>query len=106
MELRRHDFDKITSQGRQLLSQCDGQTSLKISEMIHRTQQQWATAEQRLQEITRPSREIVDNWRQFNSSYVHILDRLGELESRWYMIQREKFTSDVETLVDKSKVSL
>ena len=106
MELRRYDFDKITSQSRQLSSQCEGQTSLKISEITHRIQQQWATAEQRLQEIIRPSREIVDNWRQFNSSYVHTLDRLGELETRWYTMQRDKFTSDVETLLDKSKVSL
>ncbi|CAF4526236.1 unnamed protein product, partial [Rotaria sp. Silwood2] len=103
MELRRRDLDQIASQGRQLSSQCDGQTSIKINEITHRIQQQWATVEQRLQEIIRPSREIVDNWRQFNSSYVHLLDRLGELEARWYTIQREKFTSDIESLLDKTK---
>jgi Zn-dependent M32 family carboxypeptidase len=106
MELRRHDLDQITSRGRQLAGQCDGQTSLKINEITHRIQQQWTTIEQRLQEIIRPSREIVENWRQFNSSYVHLLDRLGELETRWYTIQREKFTSDIESLLDKAKVSL
>ncbi|CAF0984495.1 unnamed protein product, partial [Rotaria sordida] len=103
MELHRNDLDQIVSQGRQLSSQCDGQTSLKINEITHRIQQQWTTVEQRLQEIIRPSREIVDNWRQFNSSYVHLLDRLGELEARWYTIQREKFTSDIESLLDKTK---
>ncbi|CAF4153723.1 unnamed protein product [Rotaria sordida] len=102
IELHRHDLDQIVSQGRQLSSQCDGQTSLKINEITHRIQQQWTNVEQRLQEIIRPSREIVDNWRQFNSSYVHLLDRLGELEARWYTIQREIFTSDIESLLDKT----
>jgi Zn-dependent M32 family carboxypeptidase len=106
MESRRHDLDHIIVQGRQLSGQCDGQTSLKINEISHRIQQQWTTVEQRLQEIIKPSRDIVDNWRQFNSSYVHLLDRLGELETRWYTIQREKFTSDIESLLDKAKVSI
>jgi hypothetical protein len=106
MELRRHDLDQIIAQGRQLSGQCDGETSLKINEITHRIQQQWATVQQSLQEIIRPSRDIVDNWRQFNSSYVHLLDRLGELEARWYTIQREKFTSDTESLLDKAKVSI
>ncbi|CAF4487048.1 unnamed protein product [Rotaria socialis] len=103
MELRRNDLEHIASQGRQLSNQCDGQTSLKINEITHRIQQQWAMVEQRLQEIVRPSREIVENWRQFNSSYVHLLDRLGELEARWYTIQREKFSSDTDTLLEKAK---
>jgi hypothetical protein len=106
MELRRHDLDQIIAKGRQLSSQCDGQTSLKINEITHRIQQQWTTVEQRLQEIVRPSRDVVDNWRQFNGSYVHLLDRLGELEARWYTIQREKFTSDVESLLEKARVSI
>lgn len=105
MDLRRRDFDQITSHGRLLASQCDGQTSLKINEITHRIQQQWTAADQRLQDIIRPSREIVDDWRQFNNSYVHLLDRLSELEARWYTIQREKFTSDIESLLDKTKVS-
>ncbi|CAM4803210.1 unnamed protein product [Rotaria magnacalcarata] len=103
MEIRRNDLEHIASQGRQLSNQCDGQTSLKINEITHRIQQQWAMVEQRLQEIVRPSREIVENWRQFNSSYVHLLDRLGELEARWYTIQREKFTTDIDTLLEKAK---
>ncbi|CAF3642062.1 unnamed protein product [Rotaria sp. Silwood1] len=103
MELHRHVLDQIVSQDRQLSSQCDGQTSLKINQITHRIQQQWTNVEQRLQEIIRPSREIVDNWRQFNSSYLHLLDRLGELEARWYTIQREIFTSDIESLLDKTK---
>ena len=82
MELHRHDLDQIITQGRQLSSHCDGQTSLKINEISHRIQQQWTTIEQRLQEIIRPAREIVDHWRQFNSSYVHLLDRLSELEGQ------------------------
>ena len=106
MELHRHEFDQITSRGRLLASQCDGHTSIKINEITQRIQQEWTTVEQRLQEIIRPSREIVDHWRQFNTSYVHLLDRLGELEARWYTIQREKFTSDIESLVDKAKVSI
>jgi hypothetical protein len=105
MELHRHDLEQIITQGRQLSAHCDGQTSLKINEITHRIQQQWTTVEQRLQEIIRPSRDIVDNWRQFNSLYVHLLDRLGELEARWYTIQREKFTSDIESLLDKARVS-
>jgi Zn-dependent M32 family carboxypeptidase len=106
MELRRHDLQQIILHGRQLSGQCDGQTALKINEITHRIQQQWATVEQRLQEIIKPSREVVDNWRQFNSSYVHLLDRLGELEARWYTIHREKFTSDIESLFEKAKVSV
>jgi len=105
MESRRHDFDQIITHGRQLSDQCDGQTSSKINEITIRIQQQWKIVEQRLEEIIKPSREIVDNWRQFNSSYVHLLDRLGELEARWYAIQREKFTSDTDSLFDKAKVS-
>ncbi|CAF1318055.1 unnamed protein product [Rotaria sordida] len=89
IELHRHDLDQILSQGRrQLSSQCDGETSLKINEIRHRIQQQWTNVEQR---------------RQFNSSYVHLLDRrLDELEGRWYRIQREIFTSDIESLFDKT----
>jgi Zn-dependent M32 family carboxypeptidase len=106
MESRRDELDRITSQGRQLSDHCDAQTSLKINEITQRIQQQWTTVEQHLQEVIRPSREVVDNWRQFNSSYVHLLDRLGELEARWYTIQREKFTSDIESLLDKATVSI
>lgn len=105
MDIRRNELDQIMAQARQLSSHCDSQTSLKINEITHHLQQQWSTVEQRLHDIVRPSREIVDNWRQFNSSYVHLLDRLSELEARWYSIQREKFTSDIETLVDKAKVN-
>lgn len=104
MESNRRHLDQIISQARQLSSQCDGQTALKINEITHRIQQQWSIVEQRLQEITRPAHEIVEHWRQFNSSYVHLLDRLGELESRWYTIQRDKFTTDIEALMDKAQV--
>lgn len=102
---RRHEFDQITSHTRQLSDQCDGQTSSKINEITLRLQQQWTSVEQRLQEIVKPSREVVEHWRLFNTSYVHLLDRLGELESRWYAIQREKFTADLDALLDKAKVS-
>ena len=105
MESRRHDFDQVTTHGRQLSGQCDGPTSSKINEITLRIQQQWTIVEQRLQEIIKPSREIVENWRQFNTLYVHLLDRLSELEARWYTIQREKFTSDIDSLLDKAKVS-
>ena len=105
MTSRRHEFDQITSHTRQLSDQCDGQTSSKINEITLRLQQQWTTVEQRLQEIVKPSREVVEHWRQFNTSYVHLLDRLAELESRWYAIQREKFTADLDSLLDKAKVS-
>jgi Zn-dependent M32 family carboxypeptidase len=105
MESRRHNFDLIAAQGRQLCDQCDGQTSSKITEITLRIQQQWTIIEQRLQEIIQPSREVVDNWRQFNSSYVHLLDRLSELEGRWYTIQGEKLTFDIDSLFDKAKVS-
>ncbi|UJR37453.1 hypothetical protein I4U23_030156 [Adineta vaga] len=101
MEMHRHELDQIISQSRQLSDQCDDQTSLKINEITQRIQQQWTIVEQRLQEIIKPSRDIVDNWRQFNSSYVNLLDRLSELEDRWYTIQREKFTSDIPSLVEK-----
>ncbi len=106
MESRRHDFEQITTRGHQLSGQCDGQTSSKINEITIRIQQQWTIVEQRLQEIIKPSREIVDNWRQFNNSYVNLVDRLGELEARRYTIQREKFTSDIDSLFDKAKVSI
>jgi hypothetical protein len=105
MESRRHDFDLITTHSRQLSDQCDGQLSLKINEITLRIQQQWTVIEQRLHEIIKPSRELVDNWRQFNSSYVHLLDRLSELEGRWYTIQGEKFTTDFDSLLDKANVS-
>lgn len=105
MSSRRHDFDQITAYARQLSDQCDSQTSSKITEIALRLQQQWTVVEQRLQEIVRPSREVVDHWRQFNTSYVHLLDRLGELEGRWYAIQREKFTADLDSLLDKAKVN-
>jgi hypothetical protein len=106
MESRRHDFDEIITHGRQLSGQFDGQTSSKINEITIRLQQRWTVVEQHLQEIIKPSREVVDHWRQFNNSYVHLLDRLGELEARWYIIQREKFTSDIESILDKAKVSV
>jgi hypothetical protein len=106
MESRRHDFEQITTHGRQLSGHCDGQTSSKINEITVRIQQQWIVVEQRLQEIIKPSREIVDNWRHFNSSYLHLLDRLGELEARWYTIQQEKFTSDIESVLDRAKVTI
>lgn len=105
MASRRHDFDQITMQARQLSDQCDSQTSSKINEITLRLQQQWTVVEQRLQDIVRPSREVVEHWRQFNNAYVHLLDRLGELEGRWYAIQREKFTADLDSLVDKAKVN-
>ncbi|CAF3855305.1 unnamed protein product, partial [Adineta steineri] len=103
IELHRHELEQITSQGRQLSGHCDDQTSIKINEITQRIQQQWTTVEQRLKEITKSAREVVDNWRQFNSSYVNLLDRLSELEGRWYTIQREKFTLDVESLLEKAK---
>lgn len=105
METHRRQFDQINSQGRQLSGQCDGQTSLKINEITQRIQQQWTSVEQRLQTIIEPSREVVEHWRIFNTSYVYLLDRLGELETRWYTIQRDKFTTDTETLLEKAKVS-
>ncbi|CAF3482671.1 unnamed protein product [Rotaria sp. Silwood1] len=103
MESHRHNFDQITVHDRHLSDQCDGQTSSKINEITIRIQQRWTNVQQRLQEIIKPSREVVDIWRQFNNSYVHLLDRLGELEARWYTIQREKFTSEIDSLFDKSK---
>lgn len=106
MDSRRHEFDQLNSQNRQFSDQCDTQTSSKINEITLRIQQQWTTVAQKLQELIQPSKEIVENWRQFNSSYVHLLDRLGELESRWYVIQDEKFTSDIDSLLDKAQVTL
>lgn len=106
MELHRHEFERVTAQGRQLAGHCDEQTSSKINELTQGIQQQWSTIEHRLREITESSREVVDQWRQFNSSYVNLLDRLGELEGRWYTIQREKFSSDTQALVEKVNVSL
>ncbi|CAF3964495.1 unnamed protein product, partial [Rotaria sordida] len=103
MESHRHHFDQITVHDRHLSGQCDGQTSSKINEITLRIQQRWTTVQQRLQEIIKSSREVVDIWRQFNNSYVHLLDRLGEIEARWYTIQREKFTSESDSLFDKSK---
>lgn len=95
----------LTIHARQLSDQCDSQTSSKINEITLQLQQQWTTVEQCLQEIVRLSRDVVENWRLFNSSYVHLLDRLGELEGRWYAIQREKFTADLDSLLDKAKVN-
>lgn len=106
MQVHQKNFDQIVSQGRQLAGQCDGQTSVKINEITHRIQQQWSDVERRLQEIIQPSRDVVEHWRQFNNSYVHLLDRLSELETRWYTIQREKFTTDIETLMEKATVKI
>lgn len=105
METHRRQFDQINSQGRQLSGQCDGQTSLKINEITQRIQQQWTSVEQRLQTVIEPSRDVVEHWRIFNSSYVYLLDRLSELETRWYAIQRDKFTTDTETLLEKAQVN-
>ena len=102
--MRRYELEQIVSQSSQLSSHCDEETSLKINEITQRVQQQWTTVEQRLQGIIRPSREIVDDWRQFNTSYVNLLDRLSELEDRRYTIQREKLTLDIQALVDRIKV--
>lgn len=106
MESHRHNFDQVIVHGRHLSGQCDGQTSSTINDITHRIQQRWATVQQRLQEIIKPSREVVEHWRQFNSFYVHLLDRLSELETRWYTIQREKFTSDIDSLFDKTRVNI
>ncbi|CAF1053347.1 unnamed protein product [Adineta ricciae] len=105
MDAHRHDFDQIKTHTHQLSDQCDKQTSTRINELTHRIQQQWTSVKQHLQDILKPSREVVDNWRQFNTSYLHLLDRLGELEARWYTIQKEKFTSDIDSLLDKARVS-
>lgn len=104
MESHRHDFDQIIIHDRHLSGQCDGQISIKINDITIRIEQRWTAVQQRLQDIIKPSREIVENWRQFNNSYVHLLDRLSELEGRWYIIQQEKFTSDVDSMFDKAKV--
>lgn len=106
MDAHRHDFDQIKTHTHHLSDQCDKQTSARINELTHRIQQQWTSVKQHLQDILKPSREVVDNWRQFNTSYLHLLDRLGELEARWYTIQKEKFTSDIDSLLDKARVSL
>ncbi|CAM4836468.1 unnamed protein product [Rotaria magnacalcarata] len=103
MESHRHDFDQIIVHDRHLSGQCDGQTSSKINEITVRIEQRWTKVQHRLQEIIKPSREVVDNWRQFNTLYVHLLDRLGELEGRWYTIQQEKFTADIDSLFEKAK---
>lgn len=104
MQVHRKNFDQIVAQGRQLSSLSDGQTAIQINEITHRIQQQWTTVEQHLQEIIQPAKDIVETWRSFNTSYVYLLDRLGELETRWYSIQRDKFTNDIETLMDRAKV--
>ncbi|CAF3725966.1 unnamed protein product [Adineta steineri] len=103
MESRRHDFDQIKTHAHQLSDLCDKQTSSNINDLTNRIQQQWTSVKQRLQDIIKPSREVVENWRQFNSSYLHLLDRLSELEARGYTIQREKFTSDIDSLLEKAK---
>ncbi|CAF1497521.1 unnamed protein product [Rotaria sordida] len=100
-----HDLDQIVSQGRQLFSQCDGQTSLKINEITHRIQQQWTNIEQRLQEIIRPSREIVDYWRQFNSSYVHLLDRLDYLNELIEIINQIQIDYKSQQLTDENEIN-
>ncbi|CAF1134583.1 unnamed protein product [Rotaria sordida] len=90
---------------RQLFSQCDGQTSLKINEITHRIQQQWTNIEQRLQEIIRPSREIVDYWRQFNSSYVHLLDRLDYLNELIEIINQIQIDYKSQQLTDENEIN-
>ncbi|CAF4166080.1 unnamed protein product [Rotaria sordida] len=85
--------------------QCDGQTSLKINEITHRIQQQWTNIEQRLQEIIRPSREIVDYWRQFNSSYVHLLDRLDYLNELIEIINQIQIDYKSQQLTDENEIN-
>jgi len=104
MESRRFDFEQINAHNRQLSGQCDSQLSSKINEITIRIQQQWTIVLQRLQDTVKSSKDIIDNWREFNSSYVLLLDRLGELENRWYAIQQDKFTVDIDSLFDKAKV--
>ena len=105
MESHRHDLDRHQAQARQLTAHCDEPASLEVNDAAQHLEQSWTRAEKRLQDMIKASRDIVDHWRQFNHSYVHLLDRLGELEGRWYAIQRERFSTDIETLMDKTKVS-
>jgi hypothetical protein len=105
MNKDRHRLTQIIAQGRQLSEQCDHVTSSNIDDITRRIEQQWSHVEQCLQERVRSSRDLVEHWRQFNGSYVQLLDRLGELETRWYAIQRDKFVIEVDILVDRTHVS-
>ncbi|CAF5084985.1 unnamed protein product, partial [Rotaria sp. Silwood1] len=100
MELHRHDLDQIVSQGRQLSSQCDGQTSLKINEITHRIQQQWTNDEQRLQEIIRPSREIDFQQRlqQLDNEITRLYERAQKLVNHLPAIVAKKIDTQYSVI--------
>ncbi|CAF1342494.1 unnamed protein product, partial [Didymodactylos carnosus] len=98
------EINKIETALDQLRQHAEKRKELKINDIIYRINQKWKDIEIKLEQLTKPSKDIVDEWRKFNSSYVNLLDRLGELEAKWYSIQREKFTSTTEILLNKAKL--
>ena len=78
----------------------------KINDIKSRIEQQWTVVEARLKQIIQPSKELIDTWRLFDSAYIQLLDRLGELDARGDLIQREKFIGDLDSLLTKAKVRL
>ena len=100
MVVHRQHLEQTSDQRRKR----DAQMTSQINDMKSRIEQQWTDVEARLKQIIQPSKELIDTWRLFDSAYIHLLDRLGELDTRNDMIQREKFTGDLDSLLTKAKV--
>ena len=88
-------------------SQCNEATSSRVKEITERMQEQWKGVRARLDQlVTDETREkLVDTWRAFNHSYVYFLDRLSELETRWFVIEHDRFASTLVELDDTAKVT-
>ena len=96
----RQNLEQISGQRRKE----DAQLANEINGIKTRIEQQWTGVEARLKPIIQPSKELIETWRWFNSAHIHLLDRLGELNARGDMIQREKFIGDLDSLLTKAKV--
>ena len=106
--LHDHPADQLASRSQQLSSQCNEQTSIQLNEITGRMQEQWGRVKARLDELIDDGvkEELVETWRAFNHSYVYFLDRLSELETRWFNIEHERFTATIAELEEKAKVNL
>lgn len=96
--------DQLASRTEQLSSQCNEQTSIQLKEITGRMQEQWRDVKDRLDQLI--NEDLVETWRSFNHSYVYFLDRLSELETRWFNIEHDRFTSTIAELEAKAKVNL
>ena len=96
--------DSLVQQTAHFSSQCNEHTSLQLREITDRLLERWKQVKARLEQLI--SADGVETWRLFNHSYVSFLDRLSELESRWFVIEHDRFTFTLDQLEEKAKVNL